>query len=121
MTLTKVKSEKKITVPAAVKIKNKTYKVTAIGKNAFKKSKGKLKSVVIGKNVRTISANAFNGCKKLEKITVKSKVLKTVGKNAIKGISKKAVIRVPKTKQKAYKKKFTKRTGFRKTMKIRKF
>ena len=109
-----------MTVPATVKIKGKTYKVTAISKQAFKGAKAKLTQVTIGKNVRVIEQKAFYGCKKLKKITIQSKVLNKVGKNAIGRIYRKAVIKVPKSKVNAYKKKFTKKTGFQKTMKLTK-
>lgn len=56
----------------------------------------------------------------LSKITIKSSVLKSVGKNAIKGINKKATIKVPKKKLSKYKKLFNKKTGYKKTMKIKK-
>ncbi len=87
---------KKLTVPASVKIEGAQFKVTAIGSKAFK------------------------GFSKLKTITVKSSSIKSVGKNAIKGISKKAVIKVPKKKLKKYKKLFSSKTGFKKTMKIKK-
>ena len=90
------KKLKKVTIQKTVTINGKKYKVTAIAKNAFK------------------------GCKKLKTITIKSVSLKKVGKNAIKGISKKAKIKVPKKYLKKYKKMFTKKTGFVKTMKVRK-
>ena len=90
------KNKKSITIPASIKISGTTYKITAIKENAFK------------------------GCKKLKKITIKSTKLKTVGKNAFKGINKKAVFRVPKKKYKKYKKFFKSKTGYKKTMKIKK-
>ena len=97
VTLTKSlnKKCKKITVPKVVKIAGVKFKVTAIGNNAFK------------------------NCKKLKTITIKSTTIKKVGKNAIKGINKKAVIKVPKSKKKAYKKLFKSKTGFKKTMKLK--
>lgn len=55
---------------------------------------------------------------KLKKITIKSAKIKSIGKNAIRNIHKKAVIQVPKGKQKAYKKLFNSKTGYRKAMKI---
>ena len=90
------KKLKKVTIQKTVTINGKKYKVTAIAKNAFK------------------------GCKKLKTITIKSVSLKKVGKNAIKGVNKKAKIKVPKKYLKKYKKLFTKKTGFIKTMKVRK-
>jgi hypothetical protein len=113
---------KKITSAAiqdTVKKGGYTFKVTEISKNALKKCT-RLKSVTIGKNVTKIGANAFYGDKKLKKITIKSAKLKSVGKNAIKNVNKKAVIKVPKKQLKKYKKLFKGKTGYKKTMKIRK-
>ncbi len=121
VTLTGVaKKTKNVVVPATVTLSDgKTYNVTAIGAKAFKGNKTVTK-VTIGKNVTTIGAKAFYGCKKLKTIIIKSKKLKKVGKKAIKGIKKSATIKVPKTKLKAYKKLFKSKTGFKKTMKIKK-
>ena len=95
----KSKSDSKFTsckITDTVKIGGKTFKVTAIGDNAFK------------------------GYKKLKTITIESKNLKSVGKDAVKNIHKKATIKVPKDKVKAYKKLFNKKTGFTSKMKIKK-
>ncbi|WP_052377622.1 glycoside hydrolase family 2 TIM barrel-domain containing protein [Robinsoniella sp. KNHs210] len=99
---------KTVKVPDSVKIGNYKYKVTEIGKNAFKGSK-KLKTVTIGKNVKKIGSSAFYNAKLLKKITVNSKVIKGVGKNALKGINGKAIIKVPKSKLKSYRKIFIKK------------
>lgn len=96
---TKSKSDSKFTsckITDTVKIGGKTFKVTAIGDNAFK------------------------GYKKLKTITIESKNLKSVGKDAVKNIHKKATIKVPKDKVKEYKKLFDKKTGFTSKMKIKK-
>ena len=90
------KNLKSLTIPATIKAGGKTYKITGIGDKAF------------------------SGFKKLKTIVIKSTKLKTVGKNAIKGIKKKAVIKVPKSKLKKYTKLFSKKTGFKKTMTIKK-
>ena len=108
-----------ITIPATVVIDGYTYKVTEIDSKAFKNNK-KLKSVTIGKNVKKIGKEAFYNCKNLKKITIKSSVLKSIGKNAIKNINKKATIKVPKKKLNVYKKLFKSKTGYKKTMKIKK-
>ncbi len=113
------KAKKSVVIPATVKVEGTTYKVTSIAKNAFKNNK-KIKKVTISSNITSIGANAFSGCKSLKNIVIKSTKLKSVGKNALKGINKKAVIKVPAKKLKAYKKLFTKKTGFKKTMKIKK-
>ena len=78
----KNKKLKAVTVPASVKYKGVSYKVTGIGANAFKKMSS------------------------LKKITIKSTTIKKVGANAFKGINKNAVIKVPKSKKKAYEKLF---------------
>lgn len=115
---TKNKMAAKITIPATVKSGKQVYKVTTIADNAFKNNK-KIKTVVVGKNVRTIGKKAFYGCKNLKKITVQSSIIKKVGAKAFKGINKKAVIKVPSKKYKAYKKVF-KGKGQAKTVTIKK-
>ncbi len=98
------KTLKNLIIPSAVTIDGVTYKVTAIGDNAFKNCK-KLTSVTIGTNVSRIGKKAFNGCKNLKSVKINSKKLtkKSIGTNAFKGISSKAVIKVPKSKLKTYK------------------
>ena len=95
----------KITVPATIKYKGKSIPVAAIQKDAFKGMK-KLKTVIIGKNVKKIGKNAFRSCPKLNNITIKTTKLtaKNVGASAFKGISKKAIVKCPKAKKKAYRK-----------------
>lgn len=90
------KKAKSVTILNKVKIGKKTYTVTSIAKNAFK------------------------GCKKLKKVTIKAAKLKSIGKNAFKGIYKKATFKVPKKQLKKYKKLIQKKkTGFKKTMKVK--
>ncbi len=109
---------KTVSVPDAVSIQEKTYKVTEIADQAFRSSK-KLKQAVIGANIEKIGKSAFEKCKNLKKITIRSAVLKQVGKKAISGIHKKCVIKAPKQKIAAYKKLF-KGKGLQSTMKIKK-
>lgn len=136
------KNAKKVTIPATVKINGKTYKVTAVEKNAFKGNK-KVKTVKVGKNVTTIGASAFQNCKalttvtlpaktttigknafanskKLKKIVIKSTKMtkKTVKNSAFKGVSKKATVDVPNKKAKTYKKLFQKK-GLPKACKVK--
>ena len=76
-----VKTSVKTTeVPTSVKIKGKTYKVTAIREGAFKNCK-KLTTVTVGSNVTAIGANAFAGCAKLKTVKLNSKI-KTIEENA---------------------------------------
>ncbi len=90
------KNASSVTLPKMVKLESYKYKVVEINNNAFKGKSG------------------------LKKITIKSTYLTAVGKNAIKGINKNAIIKVPKSKVKAYKKLFKTKTGYKKTMKITK-
>ena len=97
------KNAKSVTIPAVIKVKGVTYKVTSIGTKAFNGSK-KLKKVTIGTNIKKISNNAFFKCKSLKMVTIKSVLLtkKTANKKAFKGVNKKMVIKVPKKVKKAY-------------------
>lgn len=108
----------KVNVVSAVNYKKVNFKVTAVGNKAFKNQK-KTKSIVIGKNVKTIGTQAFAGDSKVKKIKVKSIVLSKVGSKAFTGIDKKAVIKVPAKKLKSYKK-MMKNKGQKKTVKITK-
>ena len=63
-----------VTVPATVKKKGYTFKVTSIAKKAFYNNK-KLTKVVIGKNVTSIAKKAFYKNKKLKTVVIKSKKL----------------------------------------------
>lgn len=97
------KNAKSVTIPAVIKVKGVTYKVTSIGAKAFNGSK-KLKKVTIGTNIKKISNNAFFKCKSLKMVNIKSVLLtkKTANKKAFKGTNKKMVIKVPKKMKKAY-------------------
>lgn len=114
------RKSKAASISSTVSINGIVFKVTSIKAKALYKNR-QLKKAVIGSNVKSIGKNAFYGDKKLKTIIIKSKKLKSVGKNAIRGISKKAVIKAPKSKLKKYKKIFSKKTGFKKTMKIKKY
>ena len=109
----------KLVIPATVKIDGKKYKVTSIGKRAFYKNT-KLKTVVTGKNVTKIKNSAFCGCKNLKSITINAASVIDISDNAIKGIYKKAVIKVPKKLVKKYEKKLNGKTGFKRSMKVKK-
>lgn len=68
----------RLNIPKTITISQKKYAVTAVGAKAFKGNK-KLRSAVIGANVRYIGDKAFYGCKKLRSVTFKNKKVK-VGK-----------------------------------------
>lgn len=130
-----------IKVLKTVKIKGKTFKITAIGKSAFKGCTKAVKATV-GKHVKTIGDNAFYRCNKLKsvaldsteltkigkkafyknnslkKITIKSKKLKSAGAQAFTGIHKNAKIKVPSACLKKYESKILKNKGQKKTVKI---
>ena len=97
------KVARSVTIPATIKAKGITYKVTSIGAKAFNSNK-KLKKVTIGANIKKISNNAFFKCRSLKTVTIKSVLLtkKTASKRAFKGVGKKMVIKVPKKMKKAY-------------------
>ena len=87
-----------------MKLGGKSYKVTAVSDGACQNC-SKLKSLTIGKNVKSIGKNAFYGCSKLKKITINTKQLKAkkVGVNAFTGV-KKATFYCPKGKSSSYRK-----------------
>ncbi|MGN0482165.1 MAG: RICIN domain-containing protein [Lachnospiraceae bacterium] len=131
----------KIEIPSTVTVNSVTYKVTGIADKACKGDAAvetvtiadsvkvigdsafeactKLKKVTIGKNVTSIGEKAFYKDKKLADLTIKGEKVKVIEKNAIGSISSKAVITVPSAKKKAYKKLFTKQTGYRSMMTLK--
>ncbi len=82
--LTKVVTKSaKVTIPATVTIYGISYKVTSVGKSAFK-GNTKMTSLRVGKNVTSIGASAFENCTKLKTVTGCAAV-KTVGNRAFYG------------------------------------
>lgn len=100
-----VKKTTSVTVPDAIKLGGKTFKVTAIGGRAFK-GNTKLAKVVISKNVKTIGSKAFYGCKNLKALVVRNTAMttKTVGAAAFTGTYAKMTVKVPASKLAYYKK-----------------
>lgn len=78
------KKASKLSVPKTVS-KTGSYKVTAIGKGAFKGAKAT--SITLNKNIKKIPANAFAKCKKLNKLKLSAK-LSSVHKKAFTGCKK---------------------------------
>lgn len=101
------KNAKKISIPATVKSKGITYKVTSIAAKAVKSNK-KVKAVTIGVNVNKIASNAFFKCPNVKTITIKSTKLtkKSASKKMARGLNKKLVVKVPKKVKKSYTKIF---------------
>lgn len=96
VTGTSKKNPSSIKIPAEVKINGYAFKVTSIQSKAFYK-KTKVKTVTMGKNI------------------------KSIGKNAFKNINKKAVFKIPSSRYKTINKLITAKTGFeKKTMKLKK-
>ncbi len=89
------KKRTKITIPAFVEKDGFRFKVTAINQKAFEKSK-RLKTAVIGANVKSIGKSAFFKCLKLKSIKFQGKTVPSIGKKALKGISSKCKISYPK-------------------------
>ena len=100
--------------------------------NIYTYNKGKVKKIwstsdqiiAYNKKQKTIAGLQYsvlseNGSER-EKYYIYKYDGKKVGKNAIKAIYKKATIKVPKKQYKKYKKLFSKKTGFKKSMKIKK-
>ena len=118
VTYYKSKNNKSIIVPAAVVINGESYKVVEIAANSFIGSR--VRTVNIGKNVKTIKKNAF-AKSKVTKVVVKTKLLK---KNQVKGAFKNSKVKTLQVKVgskkvnkkfvKTYKKIFTKKNAGRK-------
>lgn len=84
-----------VAIPSEIELNGYSFKVTEIADKAFYQ-KSKLKTVVVGDNVRKI------------------------GKQAFTGIYKKAVLKLPASRYKALKKLLKSSVGYKKTMKIKK-
>lgn len=76
-----------------VKLGGKNYKVTSVGKAAFKNSK-KLKTVKLGKNVKKIGQQVFYGCTKLTNVSL-GKNVTAIGANAFNKCTELAIIAIP--------------------------
>ena len=81
------KKAKYLSVPQSIAgADGNTYRVTTIGKNAFRSAK--IKGIYLNKYITKIPSGAFAKCKKLKAITFQAK-LKKVTKGAFKGCTKK--------------------------------
>lgn len=85
------KKDKKVTVKAAITFKGKKFKVTQIGREAFKNDK-KLQKVTVGKNVSVIGKKTFANCKSLKEVILTGSKQK-LPKNAFAGCPQKVKIR----------------------------
>lgn len=93
--------------------------VEEISDESFMNSK-KLKTVEFEKNSRlkNIGVRAFYNCKKLKSIKFTASKSPKIGRDALEKVNAKLKIYVPKNKYRQYRKAFTKKKGFKKTMKI---
>lgn len=82
-----------VKVSSYVKIRKKTYKVTAIYKNAFKNNRYVTK-VTMGDSVTSIGANAFSGASKLKNVTIGKNVI-SIGSSAFKRCDSLKTITLP--------------------------
>ncbi|MCD7825284.1 MAG: InlB B-repeat-containing protein [Clostridiaceae bacterium] len=119
------KGRKKISLPKQIKYQDVIYNVSGIKDKCFSGNKeiekltvhlsaipqkafcnmGKLKSVVLAKEVQTIGKKAFSGDRKLCKVTVKCKKLIKTGRAAFKNIRSKSCFQILPAKYKEYRKK----------------
>ena len=98
----KGKNVTSVSIAKTVKINGVTYKVTKIGKNAFKGCKV-LKKVTIGSNVKKIEKGAFANCRKLASINMKkANGITSIGSKAFSKINAKAKVSVPSKKLSKY-------------------
>lgn len=107
-----------VSIPSAVEIQGKRYRVTEIADHAFAQKK-KLSGVIIGDSVSFIGKKAFHGCQKLKNVSIRSAAVKQIRQKAFYGIHKKAVFKVPARKKGKYRKLLTAKAGFGKKMKVK--
>ncbi len=84
---------KSLSIPGKVWINGYSYRVTSIGKNAFKGNK-RITKLTIPSSVVSIGANALNGCSNLKTITINANKNLKIGSGAFKNLKKGSVIKV---------------------------
>lgn len=87
-----------VKIPATVTVDGKKYPVTEIRKNAFAGNKN-VKTVTLGKNIKTIGAGAFKGCMNLTSVKFPSG-LDTIGKNSFSDCKKLKKVSLPNSTKK---------------------
>ncbi len=88
-----------------------------LGASCFRKCT-KLEEITLPKSMDEIEKYAFKDCKRLKKLNINAKSVVDIEANAITGTSKKLVINVPNSLIQKYRKLFTGRIGFLRSMKI---
>lgn len=81
-----------VVIPEEVTYMNRTRKVTAIGKEAFRD--GSLNSITIPNSVTTIGESAFRDCRTLPSVTIPNSVT-TIGKAVFAGCLNLATVTIP--------------------------
>ena len=111
------KSIKNVSIPSAVCVNGKSYKVTKIEQNAFKKCT-KLETVMIGAYVTEIGANAFSGKTKLIRVETLGTQLNKLGKDAFKSANEYTMFLLKSTSYNKYNKlvKKVKKAGGKKSV-----
>ena len=71
VSVTKAKKMTRSVKLSTVTYKGSLYKVTSVGKNAFKGCKN-LRSVVLGEYVKSVGTKSFYGCKNLKKVKIQT-------------------------------------------------
>ena len=107
---------KTIKVPNTITVSGVKLPVTGIYKNAFAKCK-KVKTIVLGKNVKEIGKKAFYKCKKLKNLKIQGKLLSKVGKKALPSQKLKVIVKYKSFKSKY--KKLLKKGGLHKKSTIK--
>ena len=85
------KNIKNLVIPATVKYRSKSFKVTVINAGAFKNNRS-IRKLTVGKNVITIMNKAFYRCSNLKKVVIRGRSLKNIGKNAFTGFRRKDIL-----------------------------
>ena len=87
-----------IAIPDNVTYENKTYRVTAIGENAFRNCTRINKIKWLSKPIRVIGSNAFKGCNNLKYVDLPI-VLETIGAHAFEDCTSLHFIEIPESVQ----------------------
>ena len=83
-----------MSIPSTVTYDNKTYRVTAIGENAFRDCTKIKKIKWKSEPIKVIGANAFKGCSNLKYVDLPG-VLETIGKHAFEDCASLHYIEIP--------------------------
>jgi len=95
------KTYKSMSIPNTVTAYSYVYKVTAVSAKAFKNNT-KLKSLTLGKNVKTVGAKACYNCQKLKSVKFAGKNITAISKGAFRTCAKNCRFMIPKAKYSQY-------------------